>query len=517
MKNNEIELWLRQAAEAEAPDLLDGIMKGIEEGRGRDQNISIIQGDFRRKKKKGLALGSAAAALAMLLGAGFYFSYNYSVDSLIGIDVNPSLELEVSKRERVISARALNGDAETVLSGMDLKNVDLDVAVNAIIGSMLQNGYLSADGNSIFVTVENDDENKGQVLSDSLMQQINAALSSNDINGSVVGAAYGKDASVQSIADTYGISYGKASVASAAVANNPELKIEQAVKMSVSQLWSYAYPDSLEKLSAEAAKTAALKAAGVQQAEFEKAELYEKQGTYIYNVIMTAGGVRYTCEIEAYTGEVLALYSQSAAQGHVSGGQTNASGGIDEQAALKIAYQDAGVSASDVKLVKCELDYDDGRQEYEIEFYFSGREYDYEIDAESGAILGREVDYDSDDWFTWDFTGRNESGQNAQGGSQGQGSSQSGSQGSSQGQGSSQSGSQGSSQGQSGVIDKNRALEAAFAHAGVSSSDVYDLECEYDYDDGRGEYEIEFSCGGWEYEYKIDAQSGQVLEWEKDD
>ena len=503
MKNNEIELWLRQAAEAEAPDLLDGIMKGIEEGRGRDQNISIIQGDFRRKKKKGLALGSAAAALAMLLGAGFYFSYNYSVDSLIGIDVNPSLELEVSKRERVISARALNGDAETVLSGMDLKNVDLDVAVNAIIGSMLQNGYLSADGNSIFVTVENDDENKGQVLSDSLMQQINAALSSNDINGSVVGAAYGKDASVQSIADTYGISYGKASVASAAVANNPELKIEQAVKMSVSQLWSYAYPDSLEKLSAEAAKTAALKAAGVQQAEFEKAELYEKQGTYIYNVIMTAGGVRYTCEIEAYTGEVLALYSQSAAQGHVSGGQTNASGGIDEQAALKIAYQDAGVSASDVKLVKCELDYDDGRQEYEIEFYFSGREYDYEIDAESGAILGREVDYDSDDWFTWDFTGRNESGQNAQGGSQGQGSSQSGS--------------QGSSQGQSGVIDKNRALEAAFAHAGVSSSDVYDLECEYDYDDGRGEYEIEFSCGGWEYEYKIDAQSGQVLEWEKDD
>ena len=503
MKNNEIELWLRQAAEAEAPDLLDGIMKGIEEGRGRDQNISIIQGDFRRKKKKGLALGSAAAALAMLLGAGFYFSYNYSVDSLIGIDVNPSLELEISKRERVISARALNEDAETVLSGMDLKNVDLDVAVNAIIGSMLQNGYLSADGNSIFVTVENDDENKGQVLSDSLMQQINAALSSNDINGSVVGAAYGKDASVQSIADTYGISYGKASVASAAVANNPELKIEQAVKMSVSQLWSYAYPDSLEKLSAEAAKTAALKAAGVQQAEFEQAELYEKQGTYIYNVIMTAGGVRYTCEIEAYTGEVLALYSQSAAQGQVSGGQTNASGGIDEQAALKIAYQDAGVSASNVKLVKCELDYDDGRQEYEIEFYFYGREYDYEIDAESGAILGREVDYDSDDWFTWDFTGRNESGQNAQGGSQGQGSSQSGS--------------QGSSRGQSGVIDKNRALEAAFAHAGVSSSDVYDLECEYDYDDGRGEYEIEFSCGGWEYEYKIDAQSGQVLEWEKDD
>ena len=507
MKNNDIELWLRQAAEAEAPDLLDGIMKGIEKEQGRDRdlnNLNIIKADFRRKKKKGLALGSAAAALAMLLGAGFYFSYNYSVDSLIGIDVNPSLELEISKRERVISARALNEDAETVLSGMDLKNVDLDVAVNAIIGSMLQNGYLSADGNSIFVTVENDDENKGQVLSDSLMQQINAALSSNDINGSVVGAAYGKDASVQSIADTYGISYGKASVASAAVANNPELKIEQAVKMSVSQLWSYAYPDSLEKLSAEAAKTAALKAAGVQQAEFEKAELYEKQGTYIYNVIMTAGGVRYTCEIEAYTGEVLALYSQSAAQGQVSGGNTaNAAGGINEQAALEIAYQDAGVSASDVKLVKCELDYDDGRQEYEIEFYFSGREYDYEIDAESGAILGREVDYDSDDWFTWDFTGRNESGQNAQGGSQGQGSSQSGS--------------QGSSQGQSGVIDKNRALEAAFAHAGVSSSDVYDLECEYDYDDGRGEYEIEFSCGGWEYEYKIDAQSGQVLEWEKDD
>ena len=60
---------------------------------------------------------------------------------------------------------------------------------------------------------------------------------------------------------------------------------------------------------------------------------------------------------------------------------------IGEEAALGIALEDAGLSESDVNVVRCGLDYDDGRTEYEIEFYKDRTEYDYTLDAFTGEIL----------------------------------------------------------------------------------------------------------------------------------
>ena len=60
------------------------------------------------------------------------------------IDVNPSIELKTSRSEKILSATALNGDAEKVLGDMNLKNVDLDVAMNAIIGVYAQKTDISA-------------------------------------------------------------------------------------------------------------------------------------------------------------------------------------------------------------------------------------------------------------------------------------------------------------------------------------------------------------------------------------
>ena len=71
-------------------------------------------------------------------------------------------------------------------------------------------------------------------------------------------------------------------------------------------------------------------------------------------------------------------------------------GEIGEDAALEIAFKDAGLSESDVERIKCELDYDDGRTEYEVEFIQGTTEYEYTIDAFSGEILERDIDNDDD-------------------------------------------------------------------------------------------------------------------------
>lgn len=67
---------------------------------------------------------------------------------------------------------------------------------------------------------------------------------------------------------------------------------------------------------------------------------------------------------------------------------------IGEAAAKSAALSNAGVSESEVTRIKCELDRDHGSYKYEIEFSVGRMEYEYEIDAYTGAILKAEHDYD---------------------------------------------------------------------------------------------------------------------------
>ena len=56
--------------------------------------------------------------------------------------------------------------------------------------------------------------------------------------------------------------------------------------------------------------------------------------------------------------------------------------------------KDAGIKEKDIRYIKATLDHDDGRAVYEIEFRHDGTEYEYKIDAETGKILDKDVDYD---------------------------------------------------------------------------------------------------------------------------
>ena len=63
-------------------------------------------------------------------------------------------------------------------------------------------------------------------------------------------------------------------------------------------------------------------------------------------------------------------------------------------------------------------------------------------------------------------------------------------------------------------IGREEAKEKAFAHAKVEVNQVRHLEIERDYDNGRWEYSVEFKVGNKEYDYEIDAASGNVLDFD---
>ena len=88
---------------------------------------------------KTLSVVAACCVLCFL----FVYMHQIRTDATVYLDVNPAVEMKINRREKVISAEADNRDGHIILEDMDLENVDLDVAVNAVLGSMVKHGYLS--------------------------------------------------------------------------------------------------------------------------------------------------------------------------------------------------------------------------------------------------------------------------------------------------------------------------------------------------------------------------------------
>ena len=83
-----------------------------------------------------------------------------------------------------------------------------------------------------------------------------------------------------------------------------------------------------------------------------------------------------------------------------------AAGRLTKDEAKKIALDKAGVTAAEATFTKARLDYDDGREEYEFEFFANGREFDVDVDANTGRVVKFDVERsyrDFDDRYERDF------------------------------------------------------------------------------------------------------------------
>ena len=154
------------------------------------------------------------------------------------------------------------------------------------------------------------------------------------------------------------------------------------------------FPAASGDIGSEKAKSIALNHAGVTSstAKFVKVERDRDDGRLLYEVEFYAGNKEYDYEILASDGTILSYDADIEGYRIPSSTSSSSSGYIGVERAKEIALQHAGLSSSDVNFVKAELDEDDGRFEYEIEFHHNFREYEYTIDAASGTILEAERD-----------------------------------------------------------------------------------------------------------------------------
>ena len=133
---------IKQAYTNAVPDICDVILSEC----GQEKGKVIIMAETG-KKKNTVKYMMAAAGLVLMLGAGTLitniYRLNFAVASTVSLDVNPSIQITVNEKEQVLDVKALNKDGGIVVGDMDFKGSDIEVTMNALIGSMLRKGYLN--------------------------------------------------------------------------------------------------------------------------------------------------------------------------------------------------------------------------------------------------------------------------------------------------------------------------------------------------------------------------------------
>lgn len=475
-----------------------------------------------KPNKKGAScwLAAACAVLVLVGGSGvLYYRQNCTVASVVSLDVNPSMELKVSRNEKVLSCTALNEEAAAVLfsmgGGADLKGAKVEVAVNAIMGALVRAGYLDSPSSAILISVEDNDQDRAARLQAELVACVDGVLQTEASGASVLSQVLTVDALAldDTPHDGGGLSFGKAALVRKMMemsGADDDAAFEQLAALSVEEL-----NDLLEAgetripVGMHAAALAVEIYAGTLAFDSTSVdvdpELDEMPPHYDVELHTAWGEFEYI--VDAFTGEVLSgpasivapAFSETpdalqpgaetqppATQQPVVPDPPSQGSDVGQAAAKRAALAHAGLNEGDVTGWKIERGWDNGRLEYEIEFWCGTTEYEYTIDGHSCSVLKHEQEHHQEDTHYND--------------GEHHGNSHHGS----------------TDSGNTTDIGRVAAKAAALNHAGVSESQTTQLKVEQDWDDGRLEYEVEFKANGMEYEYTIDGTTGAILEYESE-
>ena len=407
MTNEQMERHLASAVEKTAPDDVNGVLSRCEERKGTEKPMTVQ----KTTKRRWTTLVAAGLALMLLGGGGLFYQQANAVASVVSLDVNPSIELRVNRDEKVLSCTPLNEDAKEILEdmggGADLKGAKLDVAVNAIVGSLVRKGYLSEISSAIMISVEDKDSARAKKLQQELTSAVDGVLRTNESKAAVLTQTVTQDAELERQARENSISTGKAALVNRILALNSSLRFDALAKLSVGELKDLAEAGApAMPIGRDAAAYAAEQYAGTTALDSVTAEvdpeLDESPAHYEVELHTQWGEFEYL--VDAYTGKVLSgqkdLPTTVSAQNEAvkPSGQKPAPSGaaqdIGYAKAKSIALNHAGVSESKAYDMDIELDEEDGKLVYEVEFKSGGMEYDYEIDAATGTILQQEAEKD---------------------------------------------------------------------------------------------------------------------------
>ena len=268
-------------------------------------------------------------AMLMVILSGCGSNTASKTETIVTMDVNPSIQFELNQDDEVVGISAGNEDAKKILEKVDVEDDDANKAVDEIVDSLVDEGHLSTENNTVLLSVDNDDDDKRIELEQKLGETIQSSLKENSIDGAIFSQDMDIDDDVESLIKKYDISYGKATLIEKILDENDDnqkaYKVEDLVKLNAQEL------------------------------------------IMIYQ------------SMERKDDDDILL------------GSVSTSKYITSDEALAVALSDAGLAQNQITDLEIDYDIENGVLTYEIEFKGNGKEYEYEINASKG-VIEREIE-----------------------------------------------------------------------------------------------------------------------------
>ncbi|MBQ1520534.1 MAG: hypothetical protein IIZ56_03565, partial [Clostridia bacterium] len=237
MNEHEIDSKIRDAFASVTPDIKASVLSDCKQKKGKVIAMSNTSNNENKKRPVWGWIAAAAAALLLIVAAPFAIrgakGGAKAAAVSVMIDVNPSIEMTVDSDERVIEAIPRNPDGAVLLDGMDLSGSKVNVAVDAVVGSLLRRGYLNELANSVLISVEGADSTLCERLRGELTLDVADLLGNGDFGFAVMSQKLSDDPTVSGIAEDYGITVGKAQLIASLCAADPAYDVSSLAALSI--------------------------------------------------------------------------------------------------------------------------------------------------------------------------------------------------------------------------------------------------------------------------------------------
>lgn len=173
-------------------------------------------------------------------------------NSVIMLDVNPSICIEVNDRNVVVAVKGLNDESQAVLEGLELSGRDYSEAVTDIVTKLQEAQYLTELKNSILVSVSASDENLASEILQTSVEAVESVSEAADYAFSILSQVITHNADAAAASEKYGVSEGRVNMINKFVAEHSDYSFETLVENNVqllNQLFEYVgLPEGIERI-----------------------------------------------------------------------------------------------------------------------------------------------------------------------------------------------------------------------------------------------------------------------------
>ena len=340
---------------------------------------------MKRQKVKFRWFSTLATCLVLALCIGISISLvgcnNTEAEAgTVTMEINPGVEYVIARNGNVKAVRFLNDDAERLLEEIELKGQSLKSALSITVAAYKAAGLMESNDT---VLISFDKKLSGDAkLKESVSEVVREALEKTKSVHTVVYAAATDNDETAAIAKKYGVSQGKAQLIADAKKNS-SMSEEEIADLPLDELVGLQKDVNSTVIDSEyigihKAKAIALNDSGCSvRVEFTEARLIDKGVKYpYYRLVFNDKRTQWTYLVNAVTGDILEKNEVALF--------------ISLEEAKDIALKDAGIKDKpEVKVVftKEELSRNSGRPCWILEFYTAEYQYSYKIDAKTGEIF----------------------------------------------------------------------------------------------------------------------------------